>query len=254
MKSGIAESIRLETHPVALVWADEAPPDAVQFKKGRWGCVLSLLATVAARGKTAAFDRETFGCWGGGVGLGFGNQYEAFPGGIDGLCRFLSDGEEEDDIGGRAGERYVKDAESAGRWLEALPLREIPAKVVVAKPLIDVDAEIDAIQNVTFFANPDQLSALVVMANHVRPEKENVGIPYAAACQLIGILAYEELERDHPRALVGLTDISARKNTRRPLGSNVLSFTAPWPMFLEMEAHASGSFLSRETWRSLQAV
>lgn len=40
----------------------------------------------AAKGKTGVFDRNTFGCQGGGVGLGFGNQYENFMGGIDGFC------------------------------------------------------------------------------------------------------------------------------------------------------------------------
>jgi hypothetical protein len=43
---------------------------------------MNMLAS-AAKGRTAVFDRETFGCTGGGVGLGFGNQYLNFPGGIN---------------------------------------------------------------------------------------------------------------------------------------------------------------------------
>jgi hypothetical protein len=39
---------------------------------------------------------------------------------------------------------------------------------------------------------------------------------------------------------------------RSSLGEHVLSFTAPWPLFLEMESHVEGSFLQRGTWRSLQ--
>ena len=52
----------------------------MQFSEGRWGCVMWLLVH-AARGKPAVADRKTFGCFGGGVGLGFGNQYKNFPGG-----------------------------------------------------------------------------------------------------------------------------------------------------------------------------
>jgi hypothetical protein len=32
----------------------------------------------------------------------------------------------------------------------------------------------------------------------------------------------------------------------------VMSFTVPWPLFLEMEKHVDGSFFERETWRALQ--
>jgi hypothetical protein len=52
--------------------------------------------------------------------------------------------------------------------------------------------------------------------------------------------------------LIGLTDISARKNVRSMLGEHVLSFTAPWPLFQEMESNVKGSFLERETWRALR--
>jgi len=40
---------------------------------------------------------------------------------------------------------------------------------------------------------------------------ENVIIPYAAGCQTIGILPYREAENENPRAVIGLTDITATK-------------------------------------------
>jgi len=271
MKSTIAAAIGLETQPVALLWADEAPEGASRFKPERWGCVVSLFAIAATKGRAGAFDRQTFGCWGGGVGLGFGNQYESFPGGMDCFCRFLANGNEQSEQGraigerlrtsgaGRLaddflhGERYVKDPESTRRFAEALPMRDVPAKLVVVKPLEQVDPEHDDVKNVTFFVDPDRLSALVILANYAYPEVDNVIIPWAAGCQVMGILAYRELERDRPRGLVGLTDISARQNVRASLGENVLSFTAPWPLFQEMEGNVEGSFLQRETWRALQS-
>jgi hypothetical protein len=75
MQSKITSAMRLELEPVALIWADEKPAGATEFAPGKWGCVMFHLAA-AAKGKTAAISRETFGCVGGGVGLGFGNQYK----------------------------------------------------------------------------------------------------------------------------------------------------------------------------------
>jgi uncharacterized protein (DUF169 family) len=265
----MAEAIGLETEPVALIWTDKAPVGATQFKPGRWGCVVSLMAA-ATRGRVCAFDRQTFGCWGGGVGLGFGNQYESFPGGIECFCGFLSSGNELSEKG-RAiaermrlsgaerivddflhGERYIKDPESTLRFLEALPMRNIPAEFVVFKPLSQTDPERDDVKSVTFFVDPDRLSALVVLANYARPGTENVAMMWAAGCQVVGIQAYAELDRDRPRGLVGMTDISARKNVRASLGEHIMSFTAPWPLFAEMEHNVEGSFLQRETWQSLE--
>jgi hypothetical protein len=270
MKSMVAEAIQLGTQPIALVWTDEEPEGATRFKPQRWGCVVSLFAAAATRGITGAFDRQTYGCWGGGVGLGFGNQYEGFPGGMDCFCRFLSTGNENSEKGraigeemqslgyGRMaddflkGERYVKSPEDTRRFVDSMPIRDIQAKFVVVRPLDQIDPERDEVKNVTFFVDPDGLSALVILANYGNPEGENVIIPWAAGCQVMGIYAYRELDRDRPRGLVGMMDISARKNVRATLGENVLSFTAPWPLFQEMEGNVEGSFLQRATWRSLQ--
>jgi hypothetical protein len=272
MGSKLVEAIGLQTHAVGLYWAETVPEGAIQFKPGRWGCVVSVFATVAAKGRVGAFDRSTYGCWGGGVGLGFGNCYETFPGGVEGFCRFLADGNEKSEEGRRVGEqvaawgdpgmtddfmhgeRYLKDAGVTQRFLQTMPMQDILKKYVVVKPLDQIDPEHDDIKSVTVFANPDQLSALVVLANYTDPDRENVTVPWAAACQIMGVFAYRELEREHPRALLGLTDLSARLHVRGSLSKDVLSFTMPWPMFLQMEQNVDASFLQRRTWQQVRAA
>jgi len=90
-------------------------------------------------------------------------------------------------------------------------MRDIPAGFVVVKPLEQTDPEHEDVKSVTFFVDPDRLSALVILANYARPDAENVIVPWAAGCQVMGIHAYRELERECPRGLIGLTDISARR-------------------------------------------
>ena len=270
MESKIAQALGLKFTPVAIVLADEKPEDALQFKKGKWGCVMFMFAN-AARGKTAAFDAESYGCWGGGVGLGFGNTYTAFPGGVDCFAYFLSSGNSQwekgrqvatamEAVAGKAfaenflaGERYVKSPELVQQFLGELPITEIESRYVLFKPLSQIAEGAEDPETVVFLANPDQLSALVILANYERQGMENVIIPWAAGCQTIGILPYREAKSEKPRAVVGLTDISARKYVRSLLGSEYLSFALPWKMFREMENSLPGSFVERDTWQSLLA-
>ena len=269
MESAIAKAIQLKYKPVALLWSNEKPQGAMQFQEGKWGCVM-WLAAHAAKGKTAVADIKTFGCFGGGVGLGFGNQYKNFPGSEEGFCHFLSTGNA-DRKGGMEiaekikpymtkesydnflyGERYVKSPKLVEKFVKALPLTEIPATYVVFQPLDTVDTKKEKPQTIIFFVNPDQLSALVVLANFGRGNNENVIIPYAAGCQTIGIYPYREAKSAKPRAVVGLTDLSARVYIRKQLGDNhLMTFSAPFALFEEMEQNVPGSFLERHAWQSL---
>jgi len=268
MQSKLAQHLKMKLNPVAILWSDDRPEGAIQFQKGKWGCVMMLFAQ-AAKGRTAVFDRETFACFGGGVGLGFGNQYKNFTGGEECFYRFLSTGNEsilndnDSNIAEEAdwrreasddfiyGERYVKTPELVKKFVESMPIIDVPAKYVIFKPLKEVDEDKDRPVVITFPVNPDQLSALVVMANYAREVNENVYAPFAAGCQSIGIFAYKETESENPRGIIGLTDISARNYTTRQIGKDILTFAVPTKMFHEMESNVEGSFLQRESWRKL---
>jgi len=242
MDSRIAEELKLRYRPVALLFTDEKPEGALEFKEGRWGCVVAMF-TAAARGKTAMFSKETCGCPGGRIGLGFTDEYGHMPGGIE---YFLSTGKGE---GYPEGEAYIKTPELAADFVEQLPRTCIPTKYVVVKPLDEVDADKDKPELVVFFCEPDQLSALVVLANYGRPGGENVIIPFGAGCHTVCLIPYAEAHTDKPRAVVGVTDISARPM----VDPDLLSFTVPFGMFHEMEANVPGSFLEKPDWKKVRA-
>jgi uncharacterized protein (DUF169 family) len=266
MESKLAEALKLRYLPVAVLWSDKKPADAIQFVPGRWGCVMASFGFTAGRGRPAAFDQETYGCWGGGVGMGFGNCYEKFPG-VACFCRFLSTGNETSEQGravgeqcsawmrGRFleeflhGERYRNAPETVHEWLKTLPMMNVPTKYVVFKRLDQVGADERPVV-IVFLANADQMSALVVMANYANGGSENAIIPHAAGCQTIGIFAYREADSTNPRAVVGLNDLSARKVLRK-LGKDLVTVAVPFKLFQEMGANVAGSFLEKEPWTSL---
>jgi uncharacterized protein (DUF169 family) len=271
MKSLIAEKIESKYEPVALLFSDAKPEEAHQFKEGAWGCIMFLLAA-AANGKTAAADRRTFGCVGGGTGIGFGNQYKNFPGGEECFCYFLSTGNDQWEQGrqqveqvkpfmrGEAlqhfihGERYLKTPEQVRYFVDHLPVTEIPSTYVVFKPLSQVQPEKESPAVIVFLAGPDQLSALTILANYGRMGNDNVIFPFAAGCMTIGIYPFQESRSPQPRAVVGLNDISARLYLRRQLKEELLSFAVPFNMYLEMEANVPGSFLEGDSWQQLLAL
>jgi uncharacterized protein (DUF169 family) len=248
MQSPLAEALAVKIPPVAIILTEQRPSDATQFKPGRFGCVASMLLT-AAKGRTVAFDRDTFGCPGGGAGLGFGDCYErmGFP-----IERLLSTGGTAQLRNGQSydmheGERFHRTPEITRRWLAEFPFREIPTAYVVAKPLSGT-AEDEPVALVHWHINPDQLGALITLAGFQRGTVETATAPWGAACQAIAF-AYAEAERPRPRGVIGFFDISQRRQVDR----EILSFTVPYALHREMEAAIPDSFLRTEAWQKLRA-
>lgn len=255
MKSKIAEAINLKYNPVAIIFTNQKPTEALQFKEDRWACVISML-NAAAKGQTGVFDRKTAGCTGGGTGLGFGNTYKNFPGGFE---YFLSTGNKElcktnsdnhklrnwDKL--TNGEAYKKTPELAKTFINALPYYDVPTEYIVFKPLQELSPG-ETPEVVVFLVTPDQLSALVVLANFAREGGDNVIAPWSAGCHSIFLIPFNEGNKANPKAVIGLTDVSARKQVSK----DILSFSMPYNLFREMESNVDESFLTREEWQKIR--
>jgi hypothetical protein len=248
VQSKLVDALKLESSPVAVLLTEDKPAGALQFKENRWGCVASTLLAVA-KGRTAVFDRSTFGCPGGGTGLGFGDQYRQCGLAIEAL---LSTGDADEAARMQRssrmgeGERFFETPELVGTWLGSLPITDVPQEFVVLKPFGQLTAE-DAPVLLIFLVNADQLSALVVMSDYARGSGESVVVRFGGACQSI-LFGYAETQREQPRGVIGFFDIAQRGHVSR----ETLSFTAPWALFCEMEGNVDGSFLQMEDWARLR--
>ena len=244
MRSPLVDALRLDSSPIAVILTDDAPEGALRFKEGRWGCVGSTM-TAVSKGRTAVFDRKTFGCPGGGVGLGFGDQYTECDFDIKSL---LSTGNPDADAGRRlmgTGERFFKSPELVAKWLDSVPMTDVPTEFVVLKPF-ELVAEDETPALVVFLVDADRLTALVVMSDYARGSGESTVVRFGGACQSI-VFGYAEALRDQPRGVIGFLDVSQRKH----VGRETLSFTAPWSLFREMQGNVAGSFLETDDWTQL---
>ena len=248
MNSQLVDALKLKMQPVAVILTNDKPDDGLHFKEGSMsGCVGAMLVAASRKSRIAFFDRKTFGCPGGGTGLGFGDRYGRFP--IDCL---LSTGNKEMAAqmgrGGSSmaeGERFYKNPELARKWVNSLPITDVPTEYVVFKPWEQV-TEQDEPELIVFFTNADQLSALVVMADYNRGTNQSVTAPFGAACQSI-LFGYAEKKKGNPRGVIGFFDISQRSVVDR----ETLTFTVPYRLFQEMEANVEGSLLETPGWQKL---
>ncbi len=266
MSSNIAQALSLRFPPLAIFYAREAPADAKDMKP----LCSMLLVAQAAKGNTVAITQGTCGCFGAAEGFGLEpSNPESSPGGRECFLRFLSVGNKDSEQG-RAiiqqmagsgapkimieefseGEGFKKTPELVARWLEEVPAPEPEGSYVVIKPLEALTSG-EKPKVVTLLVDPDQLSALVVLANFSRPGIDNVRIPFCAGCAGLALYPFYEAKQTNPRAVIGLTDISARFYLRKILGKDILAFTVPRGLFEEMESNVSESFLTRFAWKSM---
>lgn len=250
MKSVLCEKLNFKLNPVAIFFTDEKPKKTFQPQKGIRVCAASLLVAAATKNVISTFDEDTYGCAGGGVGLCFGNGFKKKGHPTEAL---LSRGDEilqqqGKDIGRSLGkgERFFDTPELVRKWAEAVPYTETQQKYVVFKPLHMVEDE-ETPDLVLIFANPDQLSVLVILSGYYRGKALNVIAPFASACQSI-LLAYQEIEKGFPNAIMGYFDIAQRCN----IPKEILSLTVPYKMFQELEKGAIDGCMETPAWTKIQ--
>jgi uncharacterized protein (DUF169 family) len=240
MKSQILKAMKMKNSPIAIIFTNENPSDALMITKGKHSCMISMYIK-ASEGKTVAFNRERAGCGGAIAGLCFGNAFDKTPGGIE---YFLSKGRGK---GYPEGERYIKTPELAKKWIDSLPYIDIPYEFVVLKPLEEVDEKKEKPVLVSFYTDIHRISALTILANYERENTENVIVRFSSACQSIVLLPFTYSKKKPQKAVLGLFDITVRSMIK----ADHLSFTVPWMMFLEMESNVKDSFLEKKSWKKI---
>ena len=131
--------------------------------------------------------------------------------------------------------------------MERWPNLTAPARYIVFKRWDRIEPE-DTPEVAVFFASPDVLSGLFTLANFDESDPNAVIAPMAAACATIVQYPYLEKDADHPRAVLGLFDPSARPWVKPDL----LSFAVPMRRLEQMIEYLSESFLTTNTWERVR--
>jgi uncharacterized protein (DUF169 family) len=206
-----------------------AEPDSVPR------CVILAISGVR-NGTPLCLDAESIRCFGGRRYLGFSQK---LPSDFE---YFLSCGTP----GKFKGERYKKSPDLVKESLKHVPTFKAPAKYIVFKRW-DTLEESDNPEVVILFAKPDVLSGLFTLASFDEAEPNSVISPFGSGCASIVLYPYLERESDHPKAVIGMFDPSARPHAPR----NVMTFSVPMTRFCRMIDNMEESFLATDTWRKV---
>jgi len=212
---------------------DAAPP--APAPEG-WMCLVGALAPVR-KGESRLFRFDNIGCSGGKRYSGFSDQL------MSNFEFFLSCGIP--DV--LEGERYKKSPEVVRRMMETFPEFKAPAPYLVFKrwDMLALEDEPDAL---IFYATPDVLSGLFTLAGFDEADANSVIAPFAAGCGSIILYPYLEQQKDNPRAVLGMFDVSARPFVK----PNVLTFTVPMKRFNRMLDNMDESFLITKSWEKVR--
>lgn len=203
----------------------------------QFSCVMGHTLQARKLKKTAYFSAEKFGCPGCAFWLGFMKpQTEA-------IVHYVSTG-----IPDRMeGELYCESPDALRNIQNEIDPEPAPGKFCVVKPL-SLFTDNEKPEQVVFFARPETLSGLHQLATFVTNDPEVVTSPWGAACTNMITWPYKFKARGEQRAVLGGWDPSARKF----FGTDELTFTVPFDMFVQMRDRYKESFLTTKTWTTVQ--
>lgn len=222
--------------PIVFYYTDERGKVEPAEKAEEWRCVICDLG-MARHGKSVAFALDTISCGGGKRYFGFTDELR------DNFEFFLSHG-----IPGEIeGVRYKKTPELVTETMKRQPPFQAPGKYLIFKRWDRLEAD-DRPLAVIFFAEPDVLSGLFGLVNFDEPTPHGVIAPSCAGCSSIVYYPYMEAQSDHPRAVLGMMDTSARPC----VPADVLTLSIPWKKFETMIDNMDQSNLITDTWGKLR--
>jgi hypothetical protein len=197
-------------------------------------CIIGALASIRD-GQSYYFGVDSLKC---------GQKYLGFPKEMGANFRyFLSCG-----LPGKTrGERYVKSPEMVDEIVKNTPSIIAPHQYIVFKRWDKLTAA-DTPEVVIFFAIPDVLAGLYTLARFDETDRSAIQAPFSSGCASIVQNPYLEQYSEHPKAIIGLFDPSARICVPK----DVLTIAIPMKKFVTMVNNIEESFLTTDSWRKIQ--
>jgi uncharacterized protein (DUF169 family) len=230
------EILGLKESPLGIYYTNDKP-EGVTPKTGIHLCMIGLLKKARKNGKTVYFDKSHFGCPGGAYYMGL---LESPRPNIE---YFLSCGIP----GEMEGERYIKTPELAKEYFGKMKPRPAPATYCVFKPFEQFQEKDKKPEVVVFFSSPDILSGLFTLTNYTLESTDAVFTPFGSGCSTILTYPLKEADKEKPRAIIGMFDVSARPMVEK----DILTLAMPYSVFLKLLENVSGSFLQTESWKKV---
>ena len=221
--------------PIAFYYTED-PGDVAKagIPKG-WSCIISELALVR-HGKSLSWNINSLSC--GGSKRYFGYTDKMRPD----FEYFLSYGIENK----MEGERYIKTPEMVKEVMSNLRCIPAKGKYIVFKRFDNLTPGDEPVA-VIFFASPDVLSGLFTLANFDQVDGLGVIAPFGSGCSTIVHHPYFENEKENPRAVLGMFDVSARPCVPKER----LSLAIPMKKFVRMVDYMDETFLITESWKKV---
>jgi hypothetical protein len=222
--------------PITFFYVDDpGDVDRANLPDGH-SCIVRELAIVR-KGRPLAWNIQSLGCSGSKRYLGYTDKMKPD------FEQFLSYG-----IPGKLeGERYLQSPEIVKEYISNT--RCIPAKgrYIVFKRFDQLTPD-DNPDAVIFFSKPDVISALFTLANFDQPDGSGVIAPFGSGCGTIVYHPWFQNEQEHPKAILGMFDISARPYVPK----DTLTFSVPISKFRAMVNNMDESFLITNSWNTVK--
>lgn len=197
---------------------------------GKHMCVFSFYENWL-NGKTLYIMKDNFGCGGAGNYL-CGTE----PMQRENHVAFLVDGE-----GLKASRNFMN------QWLDHIKVYNQEHPNILIGPLRD--NQYKYLKTITFYVNPDQLSALMLGAEYhnCQSDPPPVTAPFGSGCMQL-VTLFDDLNT--PQAIIGSTDIAMRAF----LPPNIIAFIVTKSMFKQLCELDEKSFLYKSFWENLKEV
>ncbi len=232
----IQDKLGMQLSPVGMLFSDKMPDDSLHFKEKGQGCITPLIFK-SAKGKVVAFDNNSTGWPCSSFYLGYSEWI--FPG----IENFLSN----EIVHGRKPERFLKNPKIAKEFVENYIPKEKRNNAIIFKPL-ELFSGSEEPELVIFFANADQLSALVYLITFGAPMEERIVTQFASACMSMFTVPLKYADEGKKKAVWGFHDVSARKS----LPKDLMSLTMTYNLFMEVYDNIVDSFIMTENWEKLK--